>query len=326
MADTTTPNLGLTKIEIAGSEDTWGDKLNDNADKIDQQVAKKTDMTTALGLKADKTYVDSQDAALNASIAGKAAIVHTHPISQVDGLQTALDGKQPAGSYAAASHTHAIADVTGLQTALDGKQAAGSYAPASHTHTTAQVTGLDAALAAKLDKTGGTMTGNLTIQNGAPSVFLGQTGIATWLLTMQGNNGTVGVQRASDGRWAWYGDGSDLFSPGNVVAYWSDERLKEKILPLDGYEERIMGLRPVSFAWNEKGRAINRKAPDEREIGFIAQEAQAVDARFVAENPTALDDDGNAYLTVKKDEMIADLVALVQSLNKRVRDLEEMLG
>lgn len=43
-------------------------------------------------------------------------------ISQVTGLQTSLDGKQAAGSYAAASHTHTIANVTGLQTALDGKQ------------------------------------------------------------------------------------------------------------------------------------------------------------------------------------------------------------
>lgn len=121
MADTQTPNLGLTKIEIAGSDDTWGDKLNDNSDKLDQQVAKKTDMNSALALKADKTYVDSQDAAINAAIAGKAAIVHTHPISQVDGLQAALDAKQPTGSYAAAVHGHVISDVSGLQGVLDSK-------------------------------------------------------------------------------------------------------------------------------------------------------------------------------------------------------------
>jgi hypothetical protein len=32
--------------------------------------------------------------------------------------------------------------VTGLQTALDGKQAAGSYAAASHTHTSSEITDL----------------------------------------------------------------------------------------------------------------------------------------------------------------------------------------
>ena len=47
---------------------------------------------------------------------------HTHVIGDTTGLQTALDGKQPSGSYASASHGHVIGDVTGLQTALDGKQ------------------------------------------------------------------------------------------------------------------------------------------------------------------------------------------------------------
>lgn len=41
---------------------------------------------------------------------------HSHPISDVTGLQTALDGK------AALIHIHAIADVTGLQTALDARE------------------------------------------------------------------------------------------------------------------------------------------------------------------------------------------------------------
>src|SRR5690606_6915587 len=48
------------------------------------------------------------------------------------------------------SHTHEISDVTGLQAALDGKQAAGSYAPATHTHTVSDVTGLSSELAGKV--------------------------------------------------------------------------------------------------------------------------------------------------------------------------------
>jgi hypothetical protein len=60
--------------------------------------------------------------ATQTALDGKAATSHTHAIADVTGLQTALDGKQAAGSYAAASHTHGISDVTGLQTALDTKQ------------------------------------------------------------------------------------------------------------------------------------------------------------------------------------------------------------
>jgi hypothetical protein len=35
MADTLTSNYGFTKPEIGGSDDTWGNKLNGNWDKVD---------------------------------------------------------------------------------------------------------------------------------------------------------------------------------------------------------------------------------------------------------------------------------------------------
>lgn len=78
---------------------------------------------------------------------------HTHSVANVTGLQTALDGKQAAGSYAAATHTHAVANVTGLQTALDAKadaaattSALAGKAATSHTHSAATITGLAAAI------------------------------------------------------------------------------------------------------------------------------------------------------------------------------------
>lgn len=75
--------------------------------------------------------------ALAADIAAKADAIHTHPISDVTNLQTTLDGK------AASSHTHSIANVTSLQTALDGKAAS------VHTHAIADVTNLQTSLDGK---------------------------------------------------------------------------------------------------------------------------------------------------------------------------------
>jgi hypothetical protein len=72
---------------------------------------------------------------------------HSHAISEVTGLQGALDGKQAAGSYASASHGHAIGEVTGLQSALDGKAAT------SHTHS-------------YLPLTGGALTGDVAVNAG----------------------------------------------------------------------------------------------------------------------------------------------------------------
>lgn len=67
-------------------------------------------------------------AQVDAGLAGKANNAHGHAISDVSGLQTALDSK------AASSHGHSIANVSGLQTALDNK--------------------LDASFAALIPKTG----------------------------------------------------------------------------------------------------------------------------------------------------------------------------
>ena len=69
-----------------------------------------------LGEIADK-LADQDDVAavLTTQIAGKADKSHTHAVSDVAGLQAALDGK------AAATHTHATSQVTGLDTALGAK-------------------------------------------------------------------------------------------------------------------------------------------------------------------------------------------------------------
>ena len=42
MADTVTPKMGMTKPEIGGSPDTWGNKLNANLDIVDAKTVRRT--------------------------------------------------------------------------------------------------------------------------------------------------------------------------------------------------------------------------------------------------------------------------------------------
>lgn len=78
--------------------------------------------------------------ALSTGLAGKANKAHTHAVSDVTDLQTALDGKQAKGDYATSkaltdglagkantSHTHTVANVTGLQDALNGKLSVATF-------------------------------------------------------------------------------------------------------------------------------------------------------------------------------------------------------
>jgi hypothetical protein len=231
---------------------------------------------------------------------------HTHIMSDVTGLHQAIDAK------AEIVHTHAIADVTGLQTAIDAK--------VDKTYVDNSDAGLQGQITNRVLKTGDTMSGNLEIGSSDPSFRLHRHGIVWWDLKAL-SDGACGIYN-SNGTWGWYSVGTSLHVPGNVIAYWSDARLKEKVEDLDGYEARIMGLRPVSFEWNEKGRKRTNKAEGQREIGFIAQEVQGVCEQYVAENATPSQDDDTVYLTVQKDQMIADLVAMVQQLNKRIAKLE----
>ena len=123
----------------------------DNNDPLTQRLKQLHNASLAYAVVARNQAIStaSDDATAKASAAQAAAIAasapaaHTHAISAVTGLQTALDGKQAAGSYAAAIHTHAQADVTGLVAALAGKAAS------THTHAISDTTGLQTALDGK---------------------------------------------------------------------------------------------------------------------------------------------------------------------------------
>lgn len=62
------------------------------------------------------------------------------PVSGGSGSVAWADITGKPSTFPPEAHTHAITDVTGLQTALDGKQAIGSYAAAVHTHLSTDIT------------------------------------------------------------------------------------------------------------------------------------------------------------------------------------------
>lgn len=102
----------------------------------------ETEMDTAQG---DITTIKGQITTINGE--GEGSIKKAASDAQTAAIAAAKTyTDQETAKKANLEHTHKIADVDGLQTALDGK------ANATHTHTTAQVDGLDTALASKADK------------------------------------------------------------------------------------------------------------------------------------------------------------------------------
>src|SRR5210317_418847 len=80
---------------------------------------------------------------------------HNHVISNVDGLQTALDAKQNSATALTTSTTFG-GDVSGTYNAI-------VIADDSHNHVISNVDGLQTALDGKLSLTGGTLTGSLKV-------------------------------------------------------------------------------------------------------------------------------------------------------------------
>lgn len=98
-----------------GTNKVFHDGYHPNADKW------TTSRTLSLtgDASGSVSWDGSADATLSVTVNDDS---HNHTIANVDGLQTALDGKQAAGSYAAASHNHSASEiVTGeLNTARMG--------------------------------------------------------------------------------------------------------------------------------------------------------------------------------------------------------------
>lgn len=151
---------------------------------------------------------------------------HQHIVSDVNGLQTALDNKQPSGIYASGIHYHIVNDITDFNSgvsgllpsisgngyvvntfsnniytiSVSGLQPSGNYSLAGHSHVIDDVTGLQLALDSKQPSglyasgihfhTAGDITNFNSAVSGLipPSNFTSLTGISGVVVTNTGTN------------------------------------------------------------------------------------------------------------------------------------------
>jgi hypothetical protein len=104
----------------------------------------------------------------------------------------------------------------------------------------------------------------------------------------------------------------------NAVVYntTSDYRLKTVIGDVTGQGSRIDALKPIDYQWKEG---------NEQARGFLAHEFQTVYPNSVSGEKDAIDKDGNPKyqsMQASSSEVMADLIAEIQSLRKRVAQLE----
>jgi len=179
---------------------------------------------------------------------------------------------------------------------------------------------------ARIDSSGNLLVGVTSTMNGVGSD--GKIG-----LQLSGASGNFVVQNSGDDniylakisgysnstfiRLSVNGTGVGSVTTNGTITFYnttSDYRLKTVVGAVTGHGERIDALEPVEYTWNSNGS---------RTRGFLAHKFQKVYADSVTGSKDAVDANGKPVyqsMQAATSEVIADLVAEIQSLRKRLAD------
>ena len=133
-----------------------------------------------------------------------------------------------------------------------------------------------------------------------------------------------------------------IATTGDVIAYYSDMRLKKNIVPIEDALEKLMGLSTFTYEANEVAESLGYKT-GERNTGFSAQEVKAILPEVIRLAPCDIGETnevtkvtesktGENYMTLLYDKMLPFVVKALQEestarreLQTRVEALEKLL-
>ena len=168
----------------------------------------------------------------------------------------------------------------------------------------------------RIDSSGNLLVGTTTARTGDNSLtFEPSNSYFQMRATGTGSLSQIGFQRNTSVTPVQVGD---IATTGTLTLYntTSDYRLKTVIGPVANAGQRIDALQPIEYTWNSDGSQTR---------GFLAHQFQEVYENSVSGIKDAVDDKGTpVYQSMQAGsaEVIADLVAEIQSLRKRLTALE----
>lgn len=111
-------------------------------------------------------------------------------------------------------------------------------------------------------------------------------------------------------------DGNNLSVGGDIIAFASDERLKENIQPLENALDKVLALSGFTYNFNKIGESLGFDGTITY-VGVSAQEVQAVLPEAVKPAPA----DSN-YITVQYEKLVPLLIEAIKELKSEINELK----
>jgi hypothetical protein len=127
------------------------------------------------------------------------------------------------------------------------------------------------------------------------------------------------------------GGNGEIWADGNIIAYYSDERLKKDFENITDALDKVKSLRAVTYYQNEIADEYLGTNLD-RQVGVIAQDILKVLPEAVKKAPfdRGIDENGNTisktgenYLTVQYEKIVPLLVAAINELTDEIARLKQ---
>lgn len=306
---------------------------------------------TATALQTARSIALGGDVSGSASFNGTANITitatvaddsHNHIIANVDGLQTALNGKLDVGATAANSQLLDSINSTSFLRSDTADTMSGrlTYTNADPIDTGRGInggygvsTGSGTAWGANIWGMGDTYDGSGTGTSFATDAS--QYGL-TWLrdthpsITATIVNEGLYLYRAGNkiagmgysGHWF----SNEIRATGDIIAFYSDERLKDFHGTIPSALEKITKLNGYYFTENELAKKLGYKN-DKMQLGVSAQEVQEVFPEAVEIAAISYDDNvDEEYLTVKYEKLVPGLIEAIKEQQAQIDELKELVN
>jgi hypothetical protein len=113
-------------------------------------------------------------------------------------------------------------------------------------------------------------------------------------------------------------NGTNLSCGGDIIAFASDDRLKENIEPIESALDKVLSLSGFTYNFNEIGQSLGFNGSI-RYVGVSAQEVQKVLPEAVKPAPA-----NNDYITVQYEKLVPLLIEAIKELKEEINELKKI--